>query len=106
MSYKKKQRALKATMLASLMLISGLETPTVRAETTSCNEVIKTADAAIDSANKVIDLKTRTITAQEEVIAIQNTHIVALEKDKNSLFSSPWLYFGLGLVTAAFVIKK
>lgn len=70
------------------------------------NHVIDECNKTVQSADKVINLKTREISTQNELIALQDTQIKDLSKDKNSLFSNPWFFFALGVVTSAVLIKK
>jgi hypothetical protein len=71
-----------------------------------CTDVVKACDKALADQDKVINLKTRQIEVQQDIIAAQDTRIVNLEKEKSSIFSNPWFYFGVGVLTGAFVIRK
>jgi hypothetical protein len=72
----------------------------------NCKEVVQAADRALKAQDVVLDLRLKEISAHNDLEAVQDTHIQQLEKDKNSIFSSPWLYFGLGVVAGVFVVRR
>lgn len=84
--------------------MSALAPSTAKAGT-SCKDVVKACDKALADQDQVIKHKTYEITEQKKVIAAQDTRIVELEKKNSSLFRSPWLYLGLGLITGVLIAK-
>lgn len=104
MSYKKKQSGLRKKLLIVVVSMSVLLPHTARAS--ECTDVVKACDKALQDQDQVINLKTATIKAQSEVIGALDTKVIALEKDKNSIFNNPWLYFGLGVLTGTFLLRK
>lgn len=89
--------------------MSALAPLTARANEEGCcgkiSEVIQSCDKALTDQDRVIDLKTRTIEAQSNTIAALDTRVAGLEKEKGGLFRSPWLYFGLGIVAGALLVR-
>lgn len=72
----------------------------------ACEHVIDEANKTIAAGEKVINLKTREITAQGELIDLQDKQIQNLSKDKGGLFSNPWFMLTLGIITGALLIRK
>lgn len=102
----RKQKRLRALLLIAALNTSVLPINTALSETTECTPIVKACDRALADQDKVIDLKTRQIKVQEEIISAQDVRIMKLEKDKDSLFSNPWFYFGVGVVTGAVLLRK
>lgn len=93
-------------LLLLILAVNMTNLPRSIAETTECTPIVKSCDQALKDQDRVIDLKTRQIKVQEEIIAAQDTRITKLEKDKNSLFSNPWFYFGVGLLSGAILLRR
>ena len=96
---KLKRRLLIAAVIGSLLL------PSTAKANDPVKECVAKCDAALADQDKVINLKIRQIDAQKEVIDEQDKRIAQLEKEKSGLFSSPWFYFGIGVVAGALIVR-
>lgn len=105
MNYKKKQSRLNKCLLILLLTMSVSHQSIALAKTDECSPVVAACDKALADQQKVIDLKTKTITEQSNVIAIQSKQIFKLENKNSGLFASPWFYLTLGILTGAFAFK-
>lgn len=104
MKYSKKLKTLSVTLLIAASLMTSWPSHIARAS--ECTAIVTACDKALADQDRVINFKTRAIEAQQEIIGAQDTRIRILEEDKNSIFKSPWLYFGLGVVTGALLLRK
>lgn len=75
-------------------------------QVSDANQVIDQCNKTVETGEKVINLKTREVSAQQDLIALQDTQIKDLSSKQNSIFSNPWVFFALGVVTSAVLIKK
>jgi len=92
-------------LIVSLCALGLLVGPPARGAEGSCQPLIQACDKALADQDRVINLKTRAIEVHQDIILAQDTRIRELEKDKTGLFSSPWFYFGIGVVAGAFIVR-
>lgn len=97
----------KRLMTLALSMSVSLSSIEVRAADDACTPVVKACDRALADQDRIIDLKTRAITAQDNIIKVQDTHITELEKNSgSSIFKSPLLYVLVGAVVGGYLVGR
>lgn len=99
-----------------MMLISLLSATTAKiseAKTRTCDDVLQMCDKALqdergagESLRKLNHNQQRLIEANVSLAETQRVKIDMLQRENSSVLKSPWLWFGVGLVTGVVVMKK
>lgn len=113
MKPKKKLKRLENSLIALMMITSLLSATTTSAASKTCDEVLQLCDKALqderretDSLKKLDHTRQIVIKAQEDHILVQREKIDLLKSENESPLRSPYLWFGLGLVTGVVLMKK
>lgn len=62
-------------------------------------------NAVLDKCETIRQKQKELIEQQDELVKFQREQIKDLKSSKESFFSNPWLYFGVGLITGVIVTK-
>lgn len=103
MNLRKKRSKLKTGLL--IVAAIGTSLFPITARSNDLDTCIEKGQKALADQDKVIVLKTRTIEAQDKIIAAQDTQITKLA-DGQSIFKSPLLYTIVGLVVGGFIVAR
>lgn len=89
--------------LPELNLAPKSEQPLVSAP--SCDQVLSACDKALNSQRKLNHEQQRLIKTQDDLVITQRERIDQLTKENKSVLRSPWLWFGVGIITGVVIMK-
>ena len=71
----------------------------------SCDQVLSACDKALNSQRKLNHAQQRLIKTQDDLVITQRERIDQLTKENKSVLRSPWLWFGVGIITGVVIMK-
>lgn len=74
-------------------------------ESPQCDQVLNACDKALEDQLKLNHDKQRIIEAQDKLTETQRLKIDELKSENSSIFKSPYLWFGLGVLTTVIIRK-
>ena len=74
--------------------------------TTSCKDVIEACDEALADKVSQITIRDLAIKQYRDENVLLAREVDRQESELNSVFRSPWLYFGLGVLTGKLVLGR